>query len=79
LRPPSAPELGAEPFRLFVHGARLAIAQPVTGAFFDQQRNVVLVGGTGTGKSHVAIGIARAVIRLGRKARFFNFVDPINR
>ena len=61
------------------HGARLLVAQLATGAFLDQQRNVVLVGGTGTGKSHVAIGIARAVIRLGRKARFFNSVDLDNR
>ena len=30
------------------------------GAFFAQQRNVVLVGGTGTGKTHLAIAVARA-------------------
>ena len=30
------------------------------GAFLAQQRNVVAVGGTGTGKSHIAIGIARS-------------------
>jgi DNA replication protein DnaC len=28
------------------------------GDFLDQQRNVVLIGGTGTGKSHLAVGIA---------------------
>ena len=42
-------------------------------------RNVVLVGGTGTGKSHLAIGIARACIRGGAKGRFFNVVDLVNR
>jgi DNA replication protein DnaC len=42
-------------------------------------RNVVLIGGTGTGKSHIAIGIARSVIRAGRKARFFNAVDLVNK
>ena len=31
-----------------------------TGTFVADQRNVVLVGGTGTGKSHLAIAIARA-------------------
>ena len=55
------------------------IAQLATGAFLDDKRNVVLVGGTGTGKSHIAIGIARIVIRAGKKARFFNAVDLANR
>lgn len=55
------------------------IAQLATGAFLDQQRNVVLIGGTGTGKSHIAIGITRSVIRAGRKARFFNAVDLVNK
>ena len=50
-----------------------------SGAFLDTQRNVVLVGGTGTGKSHIAIGIARRCIRGGRKARFFNVVDLVNK
>ena len=50
-----------------------------TGAFLDSQRNVVLIGDTGTGKSHIAIGIARNIIRAGRKARFFNAVDLVNK
>ena len=37
------------------------------GAFIAQQRNVVLVGGTGTGKTHLAIGIARSCIRAGSR------------
>src|SRR6202049_1439562 len=49
------------------------------GNFLSQQRNVVGVGGTGTGKSHIAIGITRSCIRLGRKARFFNAVDKQRR
>lgn len=49
------------------------------GTFLDDQRNVILVGGTGTGKTHIAIGIARNCIRSGRKARFFNVVDLVNR
>jgi DNA replication protein DnaC len=54
------------------------VAQLATGAFLETRRNIVLVGGTGTGKSHVAIGITRALIRSGRKARFFNTVDLVN-
>jgi DNA replication protein DnaC len=55
------------------------ITMLASGAFLDEQRNVILIGGTGTGKSHIAIGIARASIRAGRKARFFNVVDLVNR
>ena len=50
-----------------------------SGEFLSQQRNVVLVGGTGTGKTHVSVAIARAVIRKGARGRFFNVVDLVNR
>ena len=49
------------------------------GTFVADQRNAVLIGGTGTGKSHLAIGIARALIRNGSRGRFFNVVDLVNR
>src|SRR5712672_642387 len=49
------------------------------GAFIAEQRNVVLIGGTGTGKSHLAIAIARACIRNGARGRFYNVVDLVNR
>lgn len=48
------------------------------GAFLEQQRNLVLVGGTGTGKTHLAVGIARACIRSGARGRFFNLVELVN-
>jgi DNA replication protein DnaC len=50
----------------------------IGGNFLAHQRNVVLVGGTGTGKSHIAIAIARACIRGGARGRFFNVVDLVN-
>jgi DNA replication protein DnaC len=49
------------------------------GGFIAQQRNVVLVGGTGTGKTHLAIAIARSCIRSGTRGRFYNVVDLVNR
>jgi DNA replication protein DnaC len=49
------------------------------GNFLAHQRNVVLIGGTGTGKTHLAIAIARACIRAGSRGRFFNAVDLVNK
>jgi DNA replication protein DnaC len=49
------------------------------GAFLAQQRNAVLVGGTGTGKTHLAIAIARSCIRSGARGRFYDVVDLVNR
>lgn len=49
------------------------------GDFLDHQRNVVLIGGTGTGKTHLAIAIARSCIRAGARGRFFNVVDLVNK
>jgi DNA replication protein DnaC len=49
------------------------------GGFIAQQRNTVLVGGTGTGKTHLAIVIARSCIRSGSRGRFYNVVDLVNR
>ena len=49
------------------------------GGFIAQQRNVVLVGGTGTGKTHLAIAVARSCIRSGARGRFYNVVDLVNR
>jgi len=50
-----------------------------TGSFLAEQRNAVLVGGTGTGKSHLAIAIARSCIRGGARVRFYTVVDLVNR
>jgi DNA replication protein DnaC len=50
-----------------------------TGSFIAQQRNIVLAGGTGSGKTHLAIAIARSCIRGGARGRFFNVVDLVNR
>ena len=49
------------------------------GEFLAQQRNAVLIGGTGTGKTHLAIAIARSCIRSGSRGRFYNVVDLVNR
>ncbi len=48
------------------------------GAFLPNHRNIVLVGGTGTGKTHLAIAITANVVRAGARGRYFNTVDLVN-
>jgi DNA replication protein DnaC len=55
------------------------VRELASGRFLLEQRNAVLVGGTGTGKSHLAIAIARACIRGGARGRFYTVVDLGNR
>jgi len=46
--------------------------------FVRDRRNLVLVGGTGTGKTHLAIALAQNAVRQGLRARFHNTVDLVN-
>ena len=54
------------------------IEQLATGAFMEQAYNLILVGGTGTGKTHVATAIGIAAIHQGKRVRFYNAVDLVN-
>ena len=49
-----------------------------SGQFTEDAHNLILVGGTGTGKTHIAIALGTTLINRGKKARFFNAVDLIN-
>ena len=49
-----------------------------TGTFLDAKRNAIFIGGTGTGKTHLCIAVASAVIRTRARGRFFNLVDLVN-
>ena len=49
------------------------------GAPVESARNLILVGGTGTGKTHLAVAIASQLIKHARRARFFTVLDLVNR
>jgi len=49
-----------------------------TGSFLDGRRNAIFIGGTGTGKTHLCIAVASAVIRAQARGRFYNLVDLVN-
>ena len=48
------------------------------GTFLDAKRNAIFIGGTGTGKTHLCIAVASAVIRTRARGRYFNLVDLVN-
>jgi DNA replication protein DnaC len=48
------------------------------GGFVADRVNVVFVGGTGSGKTHMATAIGCNVAREGARVRFFNVVDLVN-
>jgi DNA replication protein DnaC len=54
------------------------VRELATGAFLDAKRNAIFIGGTGTGKTHLCIAVASAVIRTRARGRFFNLVDLVN-
>ena len=49
------------------------------GVPLESARNLILVGGTGTGKTHLAVAIASQLIKQGCRARFFTVLDLVNR
>lgn len=54
------------------------IRQLASGAFMTQAHNLILVGGTGTGKTHLATALGVAAIHAGKRVRFYNAVDLVN-
>ena len=54
------------------------IEQLSTGGFMDQAYNLILVGGTGTGKTHLATALGVSAIHQGKRVRFYNAVDLVN-
>ena len=49
-----------------------------SAAFMGEAHNLILVGGTGTGKTHLATAMGVPAIHQGKRVRFYNAVDLVN-
>lgn len=54
------------------------VMQLYSTEFIKASRNIILVGGPGTGKTHLALALSGKAVRKGFKVRFFNLVDLAN-
>ena len=66
----------------FDFAARPSVNKPlvlelIKGEYLDKRENVLLVGPSGTGKSHLAISLGRAACAQGRKVRFFRVTELV--
>lgn len=57
---------------------RSVMEQLATARFMEQAHNLIFVGGTGTGKTHLATALGVSAIHQGKRVRFFNAVDLVN-
>ncbi len=46
--------------------------------YMDRTHNLIFVGGTGTGKTHLATALGIKAIHSGHRVRFYNVVDLVN-
>jgi len=50
---------------------RALVRELVRGEYLDRRENVLLIGNSGTGKTHLATALGFAACRQGRRVRFF--------
>ncbi|KPQ06842.1 MAG: DNA replication protein [Rhodobacteraceae bacterium HLUCCA12] len=69
-------------FATFDHGAATVTRAQIdpfrSGQFTKDAHNIILVGGTGTGKTHISIALGTSLVNQGKRVRFYNAVDLIN-
>ena len=66
----------------FDFAARPSVNKPlvlelIKGEYLDKRENILLVGPSGTGKSHLATSLGRAACSQGRKVRFFRVTELV--
>ena len=53
------------------------VVELIRGDYLDKRENILLVGGSGTGKSHLATALGIAACGQGRRVRFFRVTELV--
>jgi len=76
---PQIKELSALDDEALPKGASLPqILQLAKGDYIDERTNVIAIGNSGTGKTHVSIGLGVEACRQSRRVRFFTATDLVS-
>jgi DNA replication protein DnaC len=54
------------------------ISELSEGKFVESHTNIIFVGGSGTGKTHLSIAIGMSLLRKKKRVRFYGAVDLVN-
>src|SRR5437870_3787606 len=73
---------GSHPWSSRVHGryrSRTGHSSTAPKVQPSSPETIVIVGGPGTGKSHLGVALAIQAVKTNRRVRFFSVVDLVNR
>ena len=74
---PSHKTLEAFDFRARPSVNKPLVLELIKGEYLDRRENILLVGPSGTGKTHLAIALAMAACGQGKRVRFFRVTELI--
>jgi DNA replication protein DnaC len=75
---PLMKELGSFDFSLVQGVTKTRVLELAQGGYLSKAENIILIGTPGLGKTHIAIGLALAACRQGKKVRFFGVASLVN-
>jgi DNA replication protein DnaC len=75
---PLMKELGSFDFSLVQGVTKTRVLELAQGGYLSKAENIILIGTPGGGKTHIAIGLALAACRQGKKVRFFGVASLVN-
>ena len=75
---PLMKELGSFDFSLVQGLTKTRVLELAQGGYMSKAENIILIGTPGLGKTHIAIGLALAACRQGKRVRFFGVASLVN-